>query len=701
MSKSKVLFNAHLFALVTFLILSASNIQAQNVKKAFKLVEKGKYYDARTIFAQVSESNPAYSLAQYGLALTYYRSYIIFYIPIENICFHHLNQAEKHYNQLNEKTYLKLYNGMFSKNEIQQLRSQIDDKIISFFVIEMRTSSCEKKENIFGKLFNYKDKEYIPKELYQRLSDINERIIYDDCINGKDDEKLINFIIDYPNSKYKNEILSTLNSRVISNDKSYLNENYAKLLNSKHINASEIESLKNNLYEKIVSEFYKKPNDNLFDHFKRLFPERKTLNWYKDLEYFNNEKKSILPQQIFENSKYVVRRSEDKYSIEVIHPLTCKVIKRRKFDGEVLGYVLFKNNDAIVVVNNSEAYIYDIPNLNLINRINTIDFKYRGSVYDATRYNFITTSKNNDGTYFLIYNFASKELRKIYATNCKIEYLILSPNGVRVAGKMSECSDVARRLKYINVLTGQVYSCDIDKNLEYAQIKFLTDEIFSVGIKKNWYDDNYATLNYYKVTDGKEVSKPMEIKTINNSYDGDIMSIKERVEKYSNEQLKNWMKKGTYEKSSDYSLRCSPENIQLKANEYMQTEFTRIVSTYFDWAQRKSTYDADNETIKLIIDRFEPIYFKVPITEARSFESNLQSIKFYNPIYVLTGINSISFSSLIIENPLNGKRYRYSQGDNVEYSNIRLNIDMTNPYMKPSEKNEVKESTKVIKVENY
>ena len=120
------------------------------------------------------------------------------------------------------------------------------------------------------------------------------------------------------------------------------------------------------------------------------------------------------------------------------------------------------------------------------------------------------------------------------------------------------------------------------------------------------------------------------------------------------EKLKDWQKKGKFEKTEDHRKRVSKFNEEKKIAELKK----ECVCEKIDWELAKNEYDADKEFFKVSLNSFTPFKIYVPINEAELFDENFKSLQYKN---ILCGFDfsnmSLKVESLEVINPINGKRY--------------------------------------------
>lgn len=159
-----------------------------------------------------------------------------------------------------------------------------------------------------------------------------------------------------------------------------------------------------------------------------------------------------------------------------------------------------------------------------------------------------------------------------------------------------------------------------------------------------------------------------------------IPSYQEYAQAYVTDHLKNWMKKGEFEKTEDYEKRVSRENILKERARLSDVIADRYLTTYANQLAiselKLQPYDVDNETYA-VTSEFGPVYVKVPLenSEAEIFKNNWDQVQIRNPKFYVRNDN-IAISSITFVSPT-GKEYVYNSTEKVDYEGDRIvNVDV-------------------------
>lgn len=157
------------------------------------------------------------------------------------------------------------------------------------------------------------------------------------------------------------------------------------------------------------------------------------------------------------------------------------------------------------------------------------------------------------------------------------------------------------------------------------------------------------------------------------------------------EGLRDWLKKGKFEKTSDYEARIS--DVELRQKEAQRLQQIAIKSLVgqklsqnpngdFKIDIQKTEYDADNEVFRLSLRQLEPILLKVPISEAKAFDlaATNQQIYFRNCDFGLSPNGNMALQKAELLLSAQQKAYLYEDKALLQFNqqNINYEIDLPN-----------------------
>lgn len=189
------------------------------------------------------------------------------------------------------------------------------------------------------------------------------------------------------------------------------------------------------------------------------------------------------------------------------------------------------------------------------------------------------------------------------------------------------------------------------------------------------------------------------------SYDKTVklwgLSHKTLVSRKVQKRIKKWQEKGKYETTKAYQKRVT----ETKRKKLIKSHTNQIVDSLgraqFNSKIAKTNYDADNQTFEVTFEDQSTIYVEVPVSEAPTFDKNLERLKFSNMNFSLTDDNQLVLRKADIYNPGNDKMYSYDSGREVAFNTTQLaaNFDPINVNVETENSGpNVKKNTQKIEV---
>lgn len=151
-------------------------------------------------------------------------------------------------------------------------------------------------------------------------------------------------------------------------------------------------------------------------------------------------------------------------------------------------------------------------------------------------------------------------------------------------------------------------------------------------------------------------------------------NIKEDIKEYVNNKLNQWQQKGRYEKTEEFLIRVNEKTRSSKSQELVQEAINHYALQEKTMNIESVAYDADNEAFKLTFTGLNPIYLKVPISEAKSFDSNISAIKYSDYQFTLTEDDKFELIHMKAINPSINKSYIYDAENAVAFNLTKLDL---------------------------
>lgn len=168
-----------------------------------------------------------------------------------------------------------------------------------------------------------------------------------------------------------------------------------------------------------------------------------------------------------------------------------------------------------------------------------------------------------------------------------------------------------------------------------------------------------------------------------------IPSYQEYAMAYVRDQLKDWMKRGEFEKTEDYEKRVSKENVRKEQERLSNIIADKYLKTYANQLAiselKLQPYDVDNETYA-VNSEFGTVVVNVPLKnrEAEIFKNNWDEVKIRNPKFLIKHDN-IAIESISFITP-DGKEYAYNASDRNQYEGDKVvQLDVADLFDKPAQ----------------
>lgn len=166
-----------------------------------------------------------------------------------------------------------------------------------------------------------------------------------------------------------------------------------------------------------------------------------------------------------------------------------------------------------------------------------------------------------------------------------------------------------------------------------------------------------------------------------------IPSYQEYAMAYVRDNLKDWLKRGEFEKAEDYEKRVSKENVRKEQERLSGIIADRYLKTYANQLAiselKLQQYDVDHETYAVNSD-FGTVVVNVPLKnrEAEIFKNNWDEVQIRNPKFFIKNDN-IAIESITFITP-DGKEYAYNAADRNSYEADKVvEIDVADLFDNP------------------
>lgn len=151
-------------------------------------------------------------------------------------------------------------------------------------------------------------------------------------------------------------------------------------------------------------------------------------------------------------------------------------------------------------------------------------------------------------------------------------------------------------------------------------------------------------------------------------------TLKEEIKEFVESSINDWQKKGKYEKSEDYVKRVNETTRKKQIELFTQSAIDSLVKRNLDWRLATNEYDADNESFKISVPSFHPIYLKVPLAQAKQFDESFKRMKCDKLAYTVSG-DRFAFSHLELKDSVvNSMPYVFDSKDLIAFSSTQLDL---------------------------
>ncbi len=145
-------------------------------------------------------------------------------------------------------------------------------------------------------------------------------------------------------------------------------------------------------------------------------------------------------------------------------------------------------------------------------------------------------------------------------------------------------------------------------------------------------------------------------------------SLERIIEQRVQQQLMDWQLKKEFEKTEDYHVRTSKNNLEAQIGDLTKTAINHYAkqSVKLDHVEL-GMYDADMEQFYIRIPGAYPIRLSVPITRAPDVKRHWENVVFKDPVYTINGDLFLIESITAV---YNNQKYYYLQKEDLMYEGI-------------------------------
>lgn len=216
-------------------------------------------------------------------------------------------------------------------------------------------------------------------------------------------------------------------------------------------------------------------------------------------------------------------------------------------------------------------------------------------------------------------------------------------------------------VKYLKAM-GTAYACLGNKS-----------KVESINVRLSALGEDALAMNTMPVTIGDGKAQHGKVGPRN------IPSYQQYSQEFVTQEMKNWAKRGEFEKVEDYTKRMSADNILAEQKRLSAITADKYLNEYGGHLQLSELelqpYDVENETYA-INSSFGPVYIKVPLKnkEAEIFKSTWEQVQISSAKFYVKD-DAIAISTITFHTP-GGKDYTYNASAMLAYEPPVVQVDM-------------------------
>ncbi len=220
---------------------------------------------------------------------------------------------------------------------------------------------------------------------------------------------------------------------------------------------------------------------------------------------------------------------------------------------------------------------------------------------------------------------------------------------------------------------------EFQETTDFGNISNAATQILKIPVKASSKAEDGNAGFRFEIIDLSGLSNPSANYTIQTKKY--IPTLVEEIRQIVENKVKDWEMKSKFETTDAYITRVTRESRENYIALVTKQSLDSLVNQKLNWALASPDYDADNESFKISIPGFEPIFLKVPLGEARAFETKFKQFKMEN---ISNTVNNDKFAFLhleLVDSVSGNKRYYYDSQDLVAFSPTQLNISFDPVYL--------------------
>ncbi len=171
------------------------------------------------------------------------------------------------------------------------------------------------------------------------------------------------------------------------------------------------------------------------------------------------------------------------------------------------------------------------------------------------------------------------------------------------------------------------------------------------------------------------------------------VTTEEKINLYVSQELKKWLEQGKYEKTLEFNLRTSAENIETQKHEFRKSIINQMAHKSIKCHLITNIYNPDEEYFILFFQNRDSLFVHIPLEEAKALNENFCTFDFKDAQYSYANAEFHILETKLI-NKRNGKTYfaynelqRAQHYNRQRFSDVNGIIDESTAYQLEKAKN--------------
>ncbi|MBL7906178.1 MAG: caspase family protein [Bacteroidales bacterium] len=216
---------------------------------------------------------------------------------------------------------------------------------------------------------------------------------------------------------------------------------------------------------------------------------------------------------------------------------------------------------------------------------------------------------------------------------------------------------------------------EYESHTGFGHIAPMASQVLYIPVKATAKAENGQADFSFRVTEASGISTVEGKLTIKlRKYEPTLI---EEIRQIVESRINEWQKKGKWEQTEEYKNRVTEKTRENQIVLYTQHTIDSLVKKDLNWSLAVNDYDADNESFKISIPKFDPVYLKVPRAEAPEFDKKFKQLKIGDISYTVSD-NMKNFAFLhfeLIDTLAQNKSYLFNSTESIAFNTRVFNFN--------------------------